>query len=83
MTYSIRTKGNTHTLEAVEGKVACTLTLAKTHDITTKGDDVDGLADRISRSYRNCVGKNVTGKEFLKLIKQDLAEGSIKPKKVS
>lgn len=83
MTYSIRTKGNTHTLEVVEGKVACTLTLAKTHDITTKGDDLRGLANRLSRSYRNCFGTGSVGKEFLKLVKKDLAEGSTKPKKVS
>ena len=76
MKYSIRTKGNTHTLEVVEDETVCTLTLGKTHDIVTKGDDPTGLALEISSSYRNSFGKGAVGKEFLKLIKSDLIKNT-------
>ena len=72
MTFSIRTKGKTHTLEVVEEDVTCVLTLGTTHEIVTKGDDINELANRISYSYRTQYGQGTHGKEFLKAIRYDL-----------
>lgn len=72
MEVSITSKGKVYSLEVIEDDVTCTLVLSNTHDIITKGKDTNGLADRISYSYRKQVGKEAINQEFLKLIKEDL-----------
>lgn len=80
MKISITSKREIFSLEATEDNVTSTLTLGKSHDIITKGEDVNGLANRISRAYRDNVGKNITGRDFLKCIRADLKD-QIKEKK--
>lgn len=72
MRITITTEGRIPTMKVVENGVTCILTLGKSQDIVTKGEDIDGLADRIAYSHRSCFGKNCIGVDYLKLIKADL-----------
>lgn len=74
MKISITSKREVYSLEVTENKVTSTLTLGKSHDIVTKGEDVNDLANIISLSYRNQVGKGATGRELLKLIRAELKD---------
>lgn len=76
MTFSIRTIGEVVQLSVTENNVICTLKLGKSHDIFTKGEDINGLAERIAYSYRTLNGAGDIGKDFLKSIRSDLIKRS-------
>jgi len=70
----ITVSGSSQIMTVIEDKVTCTLTLGKTHDIITKGEDSKDLANRISRSYRDLAGKGFWGVDYLESIKRDLMD---------
>jgi len=80
MKISVTIEGRTPTLVAIEKGATCTLTLGKLHDIVTKGDDTTGLGQRIAFSHRAWYGQNLTGKDYLDFIKEDLLDEAKKAK---
>ena len=79
MEFSIRTHGDKAEMHVTEDGVTCTIKLGKSHEIVTKGEDENGLAERIAYSHRILFGQGASGKDYLKLIKKDLIERN-KPK---